>query len=507
MSDRERGPESDPESDGSAPTSRVARERNMRHIDRLLGDVEPPSDPELAAECEAHNRQLYRRYPTEILDEGRLEAVEEIFHEDIQTRSREGEILEGRDELREYLAVVRSSFEDLETEVVSVLASPTEVMGWFWVRAVHEADYFGVDPSGRPVRFPVATYALVKDGRIVWYGDWVNPLQMQPPARRHGRHEVLDQLQEGVVVVDRGQHIVEINPAAASMLGVDDQDVLDEPVGSVLEGVDLPEPGSSVEVTFDEKGRIVDVSASALTDLKDERIGRILTLQDVTDRVRRRQQLETLNRQNDRLDEFVSVVSHDLRNPLKKAGGYLDLARETGEAEYFEKIEQSHARVEQIVDELLTMARSGVTVDETEHVSLSHLLEDAWTTASTPDATLETALPAGACVAADPNLLQHVLENLFRNAADHNDGSITIRVGALSDRHGFYIEDDGEGIPPDEREDVFEHGYSTAADGSGFGLSIVEQFVTAHGWSVEIAESAEGGARFEIVTGTPLDEV
>jgi len=75
---------------------------------------------------------------------------------------------------------------------------------------------------------------------------------------------------------------------------------------------------------------------------------------------------------------------------------------------------------------------------------------------------------------------------------------VTVRVDTLADEAGFYVADDGPGIPPDDRERIFDHGYSTAAEGTGFGLAIVQQVVRAHGWTITVTESADGGARFEI---------
>jgi signal transduction histidine kinase len=74
---------------------------------------------------------------------------------------------------------------------------------------------------------------------------------------------------------------------------------------------------------------------------------------------------------------------------------------------------------------------------------------------------------------------------------------VAVTVGVLADDVGFYVEDDGPGIPPAERDDVFESGYTTAGDGTGYGLAIVETVADGHGWSVALAESADGGARFE----------
>jgi PAS domain S-box-containing protein len=70
-----------------------------------------------------------------------------------------------------------------------------------------------------------------------------------------------------------------------------------------------------------------------------------------------------------------------------------------------------------------------------------------------------------------------------------------VRIGSLPD--GFYVEDNGPGIPENERAEVFETGYSKNPNGKGFGLSIVQTIVEAHGWDIRLTESSEGGARSE----------
>ena len=83
-----------------------------------------------------------------------------------------------------------------------------------------------------------------------------------------------------------------------------------------------------------------------------------------------------------------------------------------------------------------------------------------------------------------------------RTEAETADGSLTVTVGALAD--GFYVADDGTGIPADERETVFEPGHSTMNGGTGLGLAIVEQIIAAHEWNVTLTTADRGGARFEI---------
>lgn len=81
-----------------------------------------------------------------------------------------------------------------------------------------------------------------------------------------------------------------------------------------------------------------------------------------------------------------------------------------------------------------------------------------------------------------------------------DDPGVTVRVGELDDPGGFYVADDGSGIDPDQRERIFDDGYTTSQSGTGLGLAIVENIAAAHGWAVRVTESAEGGARFEVVT-------
>lgn len=71
---------------------------------------------------------------------------------------------------------------------------------------------------------------------------------------------------------------------------------------------------------------------------------------------------------------------------------------------------------------------------------------------------------------------------------------------------GFYVEDDGPGIAEDEREQVFEAGYSSSHHGTGFGLSIVQEIVEAHDWDIRVTDSSDGGARFEITGVEYVDQ-
>jgi len=205
-----------------------------------------------------------------------------------------------------------------------------------------------------------------------------------------------------------------------------------------------------------------------------------------------------LERQNDQLGEFAGVISHDLRNPLTVADGYLDLASETGDDEYFTKVENAHDRMDAIIEDVLTLTRQGERIAETSRVELGVVARDAWENVATDGADLVIADDLGE-VDADESRLAQLFENLYRNAVEHAGEDITVRIGRYP--AGFYVEDDGPGIPESEREKVFDSGYTTGEEGTGMGLSIVETIATAHGWEIEVGNGTEDGARFEIQLG------
>ena len=215
---------------------------------------------------------------------------------------------------------------------------------------------------------------------------------------------------------------------------------------------------------------------------------------NVTERVERERQLR---QQNARLEEFASVISHDLRNPLNVAQGRATLLAEQAESDHLGPLLQALDRMEAIVEDTLTLARQGDIISETESVSLTDLVGRCWAAVHTDDATVEVVDEV--TLQADPDRLRHVFENLFRNAVEHGGSDVTVRVGAR-DEEAIYVEDDGPGIPVEKREKVLEPGHSSARDGTGFGLTIVKRIVEAHGWELSVTDGTDGGARFEFET-------
>jgi signal transduction histidine kinase len=220
-------------------------------------------------------------------------------------------------------------------------------------------------------------------------------------------------------------------------------------------------------------------------------LGWVVVLRDETAQQRQQDQLEEKNEQ---IELFASTISHDLRNPLNVAQIHLEMVQEETDIEELDKIARAHGRMEEIIDDVLTLARAEQQVEHLEERSVETMARQTWQTVKTDGA--ELAVEADRGVKADPTMVQHVFENLFRNAVEHAGDDPTITVGTLE--RGFFVEDDGDGIPPDERAEIFDVGYTDTSNGTGLGLSIVKEVVEAHGWDVRATESAAGGARFEI---------
>jgi signal transduction histidine kinase len=247
-------------------------------------------------------------------------------------------------------------------------------------------------------------------------------------------------------------------------------------------------------------------------------IGVILGWLDASNRRHERQleaERDKLSQQNERLDEFAGIVSHDLRNPLNVATLHLQTARDDVAHESLDRVESALTRMEHIVEDVLTMAREGNQVEETERITLRELADASWRRLESDRATM--TVQDDVAFQADRSQVEHVFENLFRNAVEHgldsgdrsgndpedtdDEPALTISVGTCEG--GFYVADDGVGIDETVHDSLFDSGFSTKDDGTGLGLSIVARMVRAHGWEIEVTESERGGARFEITGVEP----
>lgn len=326
---------------------------------------------------------------------------------------------------------------------------------------------------------------------------------------RQRRYEaVFDQTYQWTGLLEPDGTVIEANQTVLDFGGLNREDVVGKPmweaslfqideetVDRTKRAVDQAAEGefvrSEMKIQGKDRDAIIDFSITPVYNEAGEVTLLVPEGRDITELKEKQRELE---RQNKRLDEFASVVSHDLRNPLTVARTNLTLARDDRDDEYLAEVSAALDRMNDLVDELLSLAQKGMVVSEKQSVSLERAAEDAWQTVQTDNASLE--IDSDITVQADPDRLRVLFENIYRNAVEHAGSDPHISVGEIE--NGFYVADDGSGIPQEKQDEVFEAGFTTEDDGTGFGLAIVRNIVEAHGWEIGVTDSSEGGARFEI---------
>jgi PAS domain S-box-containing protein len=346
-------------------------------------------------------------------------------------------------------------------------------------------------------------------------GENVDPSEGTDRQFHRRYRKIFQHSNDAVMIVDlERDEFVDANPAAVDLLGYEREELLDlhpeeihpddlqevreEFVSQVVEeGSGFTERLTCLTAGGDEIP--AEVSGAALdpeeSDGPPTRM--VAMLRDISDRVERQRELED---KIDRLERFASIVSHDLRTPLTVVKGYASEARD-GNPEAFEKIDEAIDRMDRMLSELRSLAQAGTVIDDRRELDLETVTSDAWDCVDTRSATLE--VESTTALYGDSDRLREAFANLFENAVTHGGPTVTVRVGRINseEKIGFYVEDDGDGMPDEIRDTAFDWGETTDSEGTGFGLAIVTEIVHAHGWEIDVTESEMRGARFEIVTG------
>jgi len=355
-----------------------------------------------------------------------------------------------------------------ESETVTALHSATRDL----IRADSRRDAFETcaNAASRVLGFPatgVRAYDEVTDDlRHVAFGGTVNDADDRPPVSIEGTPHG-EAFRTGETVV----HSVTADDA-----------LYDDSIFSYTMYVPLGTYGVLTTGTFGDRFGDADVRLAEV--LADNTVAAL----------RQQEQRTQLRRKNERLSEFASVVAHDLRNPLAVASGSLSQYRSSDNEEFADRAADAIDRMDDIIDDVLALARNGETVEEPTAVSLSRVAEEAWATVPTGDASLR--FDGTRSIPGDYGRLVRLFENLFRNAIDHGDADEV--VVAATDR-GFAVSDDGAGFDGDVLESALDAGVSSCEGGSGLGLAIVADVARAHGMVVKLGESEAGGARVELV--------
>lgn len=344
-------------------------------------------------------------------------------------------------------------------------------------------------------------------------------LDIVPIARK----TALEELPYAVVTLGRDGRVVDYNAVARQYFAVEDG------IGAPIEEFFATLPDETItalktagtthlqtNVQTDDGERRFDCTVSPLGPA-DENTGRVVVFSEITDRIRREKRLLE---QGETLSEFATIVSHDIQGPLMQLRSTATRAVQTEDVSHIDEVLDAADRMDILVDDLVDLAQSGQQIDDPTPVSLATIADRAWHSVWTPKA--ELSIEADQTLDADLERLQQLLENCFRNAAEHGasdsgqtqsdeeppvdaasvagstngDGLVSVTVRPIPG--GFAVDDDGPGIPPEQRQRVFDRGYTSSSDGTGLGLAIVDQIAAAHGWTIDVEESPTGGARFAV---------
>jgi signal transduction histidine kinase len=252
-----------------------------------------------------------------------------------------------------------------------------------------------------------------------------------------GRDQVLDSLQNGVVVVDTNDRVIDYNDATLRLLNrspteqptgdpihdlFGDQSALtavyedaqsETAAGPYPDGGGGPGDDAYVrEVEREQTSLQISITRLEAGHPIEERT--VITLEDISLQKRRERQLR---QQVEQLDQFTSIVSHDLRNPLSVAAGYVEQAEETGDTTHLAQSKDALDRMDGLIEDMLTVAKQSQNAIEPVSVSVREAATEAWENVETEQMSLD--IRGDCAILADPGPFGQLLENLYRNAREH----------------------------------------------------------------------------------------
>ena len=224
------------------------------------------------------------------------------------------------------------------------------------------------------------------------------------------------------------------------------------------------------------------------------------------------QMLTRLEGAAERQRRFVADAAHELRTPIASLRVQLETAGERHPEAHLGDLVGETDRMQALVDQLLLLARAdeGAPWLRLAPVDLDDVVGAAVTSLGPGGELVDTSAVEPVQLRADAALLERMVRNLVENAVKHGSGVVGVALARQGGEAVLVVDDDGPGIPPDRRQEVFgrfvrlEEARDRARGGVGLGLAIVAEVVHAHGGRVRIEDAPAGGARF--VVELPADE-
>jgi two-component system NtrC family sensor kinase len=331
--------------------------------------------------------------------------------------------------------------------------------------------------------------------------------------RERARWEtILNETEDGVVVVDLEGRVIMINHTARAALGVKEGGLNGCPLDEVISQTEVRELFSGDSRRGEIKtgdGRTFNAHLTPISG-----VGRAMLMQDIT-------HLKELDRIK---SEFVTAVSHDLRSPLTAILGYVELIARSGpvsdqQAEFIRRVQYSVQSITSLITDLLDLGRIEAgfdTQNEVTHLSLvtryavDGLRQRAEAKHQTLLVDVSDNLPR---VLGNPPRLRQMLANLLDNAIKYTPegGIISMRAHDEGEVVILNVSDSGQGIPPGDQPYIFDKFYRAAnarqeTSGSGLGLAIVKSIVDNHGGRIWLESRPGEGTTFTVMLPQYKDE-
>jgi two-component system phosphate regulon sensor histidine kinase PhoR len=326
---------------------------------------------------------------------------------------------------------------------------------------------------------------------------------------------------EGVVAVDADERIINLNPAAAELFGIQMTAARGRSLQEVIRNSSLQRffarvltenrPMEEDIVLHNAGERRLQAHGTLLKDAAGGRIGALVVLNDVT----------RLHRLEDMRKEFVANVSHELKTPITSIKGFVETLQDGAvgnhdEAQSFLSIiSRQAARLESIIEDLLSLSRIEQETERTETPRSRESIADIVANAvqqcrlKIDEKRINIVVECSEKLAAHVNapLLEQAVINLLDNAVKYSPAETSVRISAREDGSEVIlaVQDNGCGIPQEHLPRIFERFYrvdkarSRQLGGTGLGLSIVKHIVQAHGGRVQAESRVGRGSTFTVV--------
>jgi PAS domain S-box-containing protein len=336
-------------------------------------------------------------------------------------------------------------------------------------------------------------------------------LDISPIARRM----LVDSLEDGMLVLDNYSRIIDLNPAIERLIGLASDHVLGKPADEALQRwPDLveyihqnDEEQLQMALEKDDFTRYCEVRLSPVFDQRGRTLGRLIILQDTTDRVKAEAERERLIKE---LDAFGHTVAHDLKSPLNNIVGFAAMLEEDGQTDPMVQqalthILQNGLKMNNIIDELMILAGVREGTFTLRPLDMSEIVQQAMLRLSfmIEESDAEIVVPANWPVALGyAPWGEEIWANYLSNALKYSGQPPRIVLGATlqpDKRVRFWVQDNGEGISPEDQSKLFvpfTQLNQAQTKGHGLGLSIVQRIVDKLGGEVGVESEPGQGSTF-----------